>query len=234
MSYKNDISGVYCLKSIEKNLIYIGSSQKIKRRFALHKSAIKREDNKRSVAAFYGCNIVLEILEQTDNLLEREQYWIDFYRNQNIWKLVNIFDANREKTSISDNFRNKMSKIVKERWKNQQYREEQIKKSSKTFFTPERLNKKIHIYLENGNYIGYFPSAKIASEILNISKGVCYAARGKYRNKFYIQGYIAIYDELRVLYKLDELLEAHQELRVISSQAWEVSFEYHEGSTTNQ
>ena len=34
MPFKNEISGVYCLKAIDCKMIYIGSSSKIKRIFA--------------------------------------------------------------------------------------------------------------------------------------------------------------------------------------------------------
>ena len=68
--------------------------------------------------------------------------------------------------------------------------------------------------------MGYTQSAKILGQMLNLPKSiVSNCARGAYRNKFKYKDYIFIYDEKRVLYKLDELLEAHQELRVISSQA---------------
>ena len=234
MPYKNEISGVYCLKSIDCKIIYIGSSTNIKRRFALHKSSIKRKDFSRGVSPFFDCkDLRLEILEETSNLLEREQYWIDFYKNQDIWKLINVFDADRKGSNIQDSFRKKMSSVLKDRWKNPEYRELALSKSKKTRFTSERSNKKVHIY-KNGVYEGYLPSSKKASEILKIPE-ICLAscARGKYRNKHKYREYIFVYDQIRVLYKLEELLEAHQELRVISSRAWEANFEYQEGSTTN-
>lgn len=234
MPYKNEISGVYCLKAIDCKMIYIGSSSKIKRRFALHKSNIKRKDTKRGVTQLFDCKeIKLEILEETSNLLEREQYWIDFYKNQDTWKLVNTFDADRRESSIQDSFRKKMSSIAKDRWKNDEYREYILSKSEVSRFTPERLNKKVHIY-KKGVYLGFLPSSKQASEVLNIAETILAScARGKYRNKHQYKDYIFVYDQIRVLYKLEELLEAHQELRVISSQAWEANFEYQEGSTTN-
>lgn len=234
MPYKEDISGVYCLKAIDCGLIYIGSSKGIKHRYSTHKYAIRKGDTKRYVKEFINCkDIQCEILEVTDNLFEREQYWIEFYKNQNVWKLVNVFDADREGSSVPDSFRNKMSLIRKEKWKDEEYRKSRLENLKRTQFSTERLNKKVHFY-KNGIYMGYAPSAKILGQILNLPKNiVANCARGAYRNKFKYKDYIFIYDEKRVLYKLDELLEAHQELRVISSQAWEASFEYHEGSETN-
>ena len=235
MKTTNKITGVYCIKSLDYKLVYIGSSKDIKHRFSTHKYAIKKKDSKRGIIRlFESKQIILEILEITENLLEREQYWIDFYKNQTVWEIINEFDANRNNSTVSDNFRKKMSVIRKEKWKNKEYADKILKSSLKSRFTAERLNKRVHIYLKNGVYKGYIDSAKKTSEVLNLNIiSTASASRGNFRNSFKYKDFLFVYEQIRVLYKLDELLELHQELRTISSQAWEDSFEYHEGSTTN-
>ena len=104
MPYKEDISGVYCLRAADCGFIYTGSSKDIKHRYSVHISS---------------------------NLFEREQYWIGFYKNQSVWKLVNVFDADREDSSVPDSFRNKMSLIRKEKWKDEEYRKSQLKRLEK-------------------------------------------------------------------------------------------------------
>lgn len=239
--YKNNLSGVYCLKTLNTKLIYIGSSETLSTRKALHKSAIKSRDTRRANAEILstisqGDTYQFEVIELCDNLLEREQYWIDFYKKQDTYKLVNKFDANRLDSDCPQEFRDKMSDISKERWKNPTYREQILKSSFATRFTPERLNKLLHCFnFYTGVYIRTCPSAKLAAEELGLSKSsIAAAAKGKFRGSFKYSNIIFIYQEIGVLYKLDELLETHQELRAISSQAWEVFNKYHEGSTTNQ
>lgn len=227
MPYKNDFSGVYCLKTLNTKLIYIGSSKGLSKRKALHKSAIKKGDKKRSSkiidAVSQGDIYSFEIIELCENLLEREQYWINFYKSQNVYELVNEFDADRNGSDCSQSFKNKMSKIREEKWKDDEYREQMLPKLVKTQFTAERLNKQVHIFGLEGEYLGNFLSAKNAASWLNLNEvSVSAAARGMYRGKFKYKDKLFIYQQVRVLYKLDELLEAHQELRVISSQAWEV------------
>lgn len=238
MPNKLFISGVYCIKTLDTKLIYIGSSKNIHQRIALHKSAFKKKDLRRGTTAFFDSpkeKIVFSLLEECPNYLEREQYWIDFYRNQDVYRIVNVFDADRCNSTCSKEFKDKMSQIRKEKWKDPTYRENTLKKILPTMFTIERLNKKVHVYTAQGIYKGYFKSAKSTAIEMGVNPiSIAASARGQFKNKFKHKNFIFIYEQVRVLNKLSELLELHQELRTISSQAWEASFEYHEGSTTNQ
>lgn len=79
------ISGVYKITNIETNECYVGSSKNIKMRLAVHKclSTWKKEPNKKLYIAFqqYGLDkFKFEIVEETTNLKEREQYWIDLLK----------------------------------------------------------------------------------------------------------------------------------------------------------
>ena len=79
------ISGVYKITNVETNEFYIGSSVDIKRRWIYHKalSVWKKCPNSKLYIAFqqYGLDkFSFEILEKTDNLKEREQYYIDLLK----------------------------------------------------------------------------------------------------------------------------------------------------------
>ena len=79
---QNMISGVYKITNIITGEFYIGSSKDIKLRRAVHKSpsAQKRLLNSKLYKAMaqYGLdNFTFEVLEETVDLHNREQYWIE-------------------------------------------------------------------------------------------------------------------------------------------------------------
>ena len=79
---QNKISGVYKITNNITGDFYIGSSKDIKRRWTRHKNPSVRAQQPNSRLykdiAYYGLdNFTFEIIEETDNLKEREQYWID-------------------------------------------------------------------------------------------------------------------------------------------------------------
>lgn len=76
------ISGVYKITNIITGDFYIGSSKNIEKRWANHKclSVWKRYPRMKLYQAFikYSLNnFTFEIIEKTDNLREREQYYIE-------------------------------------------------------------------------------------------------------------------------------------------------------------
>ncbi len=96
------ISGVYKITNNITNDFYIGSSKDIKRRWACHKSPSKwaQHPNLRMYQdmAQYGLNnFIFEVIEETDNLKEREQYWIE--------QLKPIYNSNRAIGFDADNFK---------------------------------------------------------------------------------------------------------------------------------
>lgn len=75
------ISGIYKITNLETNECYVGSSVDVKTRWTTHKapSRWKQCPNNKLYIDFqqYGLDkFVFEILEETDNLKEREQYYI--------------------------------------------------------------------------------------------------------------------------------------------------------------
>lgn len=220
-------SGVYAVKALDSKLIYIGSTKQLRTRRNGHMSNIRLKKIDRGckpiIDAYHlGDFVTFEVLELCDNYLEREQHWMDLYKADKTYTLINQFDADRNGSYTTPEFREKMSQIRRDKWKDPLYRASILVKGEATRFTAERLNKMTHVFFLNGNYMGVFASALEASRhTLVYRQSVSAAARGQYVGKFKCKGYLFVYDW--VLDKLDELLEAHQELRVISSQAWEAA-----------
>ena len=76
------ISGVYKITNKITGDFYIGSSKDIKLRWATHKSPSthKRYPNAKlykAMAQYGRDNFTIEVIEETDNLREREQYYIE-------------------------------------------------------------------------------------------------------------------------------------------------------------
>jgi len=79
-------SGVYMIKNIVNNKQYIGSSKNINERWVKHKFTLnnKKHCNKHLNSAWnkYGeDNFIFSVIEyvELDKLIEREQYYIDYY-----------------------------------------------------------------------------------------------------------------------------------------------------------
>src|SRR3989304_1340137 len=85
---KNDTSGIYVIRNINNNKIYIGSAFSFYFRWALHIHNLKKNKhhsphlqrswNKNSKDSFVF--EVIEYVEDKNKLIEREQNWIDFFR----------------------------------------------------------------------------------------------------------------------------------------------------------
>ena len=105
------ISGVYKITNKITGDFYIGSSKDIKKRWSKHKnpSGQKRQPNSKLYKAMvsYGLdNFTFEIIEKTDNLREREQYWID--------KLKPSYNVRRAKGLDKDSIRQYYKEYHKE------------------------------------------------------------------------------------------------------------------------
>ena len=90
-----DKAGIYSIRNITNNKVYIGKTNKFSRRFATHKCALKRkckkQENQHLINAWhkYGKeNFTFEIIEIVDInsnfdsfLKERELFWMEFYKS---------------------------------------------------------------------------------------------------------------------------------------------------------
>lgn len=224
-------SGVYCIEIVEKDKFYIGSSKNLRIRKNLHYSHIKNKNydhgNRILIDEFhFGTILRFSILEITDNYLNREQFWIDDFKSKNK-QIINIFDADRLNSNVPDSFKNKMSQVAKNRWKDPAYRAIKLEQNKATQFTPERLNKEVLVF-KNNILIAIYASAKIAAKQMSLNNiSLSSAARGKFRDSHIYKGYKFIYKE--VLYKQGELLE-HPE---VDNQQPNLSRNALKGSTTN-
>ena len=83
-----NFGGIYCIKNVINNKLYIGSAISIRNRTKNHRKLLtaNKHPNKHLQAAWNNCAIdfefyVIEIINDQSKLLEREQYWIDFYQS---------------------------------------------------------------------------------------------------------------------------------------------------------
>jgi hypothetical protein len=156
-------SGVYALRALENNTIYIGSTKCFKNRKNNHMCNLKK--NIDYMPAFLGMTVEFAILEVCDNFIEREQYWIDFYKSNPLFKIINIFDAERVGSNVPQQFKSKMSNILKDRWKNLSYRKATLDRIKATQFVKGQKSERCKVTIaemEDGSQKS-FPSAKLAA-----------------------------------------------------------------------
>ena len=94
---KRNISGIYIIKNTINDKVYIGSAVCIKQRFIGHKNQFKKQVHNIRFQNFvnkYGFNTlifeVIEYVNDKEKLIEREQYWIDYYESWKSKKGFNI------------------------------------------------------------------------------------------------------------------------------------------------
>lgn len=105
---EDTIIGIYCVKNIINNKLYIGSSIDIDRRFKDHKRLLKGEYHyniflQRSWNKYGEGNFIFEIIEilsDDHNLIEREQFYIDKYESYNKNKGYNILKVANTRKGI--------------------------------------------------------------------------------------------------------------------------------------
>lgn len=90
-------TGIYCIRNLVNDKIYIGSSVNIESRWKTHKKLLKSNSHHSNILqnSFnkYGKdNFSFEIVsyvENKDNLIKYEQYWLDFFKPEyNICKVA--------------------------------------------------------------------------------------------------------------------------------------------------
>lgn len=88
-SYNDKASGIYIIRNTVNGKIYIGSSTHIQSRFSAHRSRLKKQEHDNSYLQNtfnkYGIDVlefgIIEIVNDRNKILEREQFWIDHYRS---------------------------------------------------------------------------------------------------------------------------------------------------------
>lgn len=80
-------SGIYIIRNLINNKVYIGSAKNIRTRINIHKHYLNNNKHhskklQYSYNKYYG-NFLVSILEKTsiENLIIREQYWINYFQS---------------------------------------------------------------------------------------------------------------------------------------------------------
>jgi hypothetical protein len=157
--------GIYCIKCLKNNKIYVGSAINIKYRFTRHKNDLlnKKHHSKHLQRAWdlYGENeFSFEILESNlDNnlLIERENYWISFFRSSERRYGFNILNNARTRLGIKHSKKTK-NKISKNSFSKGKFYENSIHGS-----------KEVYQYDFDGNFIKKWNSLKEPANILSIT-----------------------------------------------------------------
>ena len=102
---ENKIAGIYKITNTITGDFYIGSSHDIKLRWNIHKTpyTIKKHPNVKLYKAMtqYGIdNFTIEVIEKTDNLREREQYYIEQLKPVYNDRHADGYNIERKKESI--------------------------------------------------------------------------------------------------------------------------------------
>jgi group I intron endonuclease len=82
------VSGIYKILNKINNKSYIGSSSNIKSRWNVHLSKLNLQKHhsillQRAYNKYGEENFVFIIIEECENLIEREQFWLDYYKSYN-------------------------------------------------------------------------------------------------------------------------------------------------------
>lgn len=232
------ISGIYIIKNIINNKVYIGSSSNLKQRLRQHRSFLKLNQhcNKHLQASYnkYGIeNFIFNILEITKDIEDREIFYINQFQANG-----RNFGYNKRLTPNSNNGRivNEQGRLnMSKGQKGKKYKPEDIKKRSET------QSKIVLMFDLNLNLIKTFNSFKETSAFLNIhysniSKAIsknkiCKNHYWKSISKFDLIAGNCNKELCELLGSLRlELIKKYSLNRVISSQALQ---ECNEGSTTN-
>lgn len=155
-------SGIYAIKNLSTNKIYIGKAKCIYRRIQQHINQLNKkskDENRYLINAWhkYGRNdfeyFVIEYLPLDDTLIsERELYWQEYYDALNRDKGYNLRKDSKTGLIVSDETRRKLSDAQNKRFKDPEER----KKCSHDFWqkNPESL-KQMSIKLKSINSIYY-------------------------------------------------------------------------------
>jgi len=102
-------SGIYCIRSVSQNKIYIGQSVDLNRRILNHKYLLKKGKHSNEILQRhhdkYGINdLKFETIEfcEIENLDDRERYWINYYDSMNRSNGFNMESGGNENKKISE------------------------------------------------------------------------------------------------------------------------------------
>lgn len=177
MPYKK-ISGIYQIKNVINNKVYVGSSINLKNRLNTHKYTLKHNNhfnnhlqssyNKHGVE-----NFIFEIIEECDKevLLERENYWIKNFRATD-----KNFGYNK-RPDATNNSGIIISEITREKLRSSHLGHKRSEEAHNKILSSQYKN--VYQYSFNGDFINGFQSIIEAEKKTNILKtGISACCRG--------------------------------------------------------
>lgn len=184
-NYICGMKGIYIIKNNINDKVYIGSTKNVKRRFYHHKYNLKKNkhSNPRLQKFYnkYGISSLefkmLEIVEIDDDLLPREQYYLNKYKSKFNIDTIAGSSLGRKcsketRIKISKKLKaanlkgRKKSEITKERMRKPKTKEHALKIKEAQKYT----RKKVYQYSLNLELLNIFESVSEAGRITNIGR----------------------------------------------------------------
>lgn len=136
------ISCIYCIKNLQSGKKYIGSCKKLRNRIHLHIRTLKHQNHHSRILqrAFnkYGienfCVEILEVVNEIKDLLNREQYYLDFYNPEyNIAKVAGSSLGIKRTDEFKEKIRKAISGVKHPQWRKDLKSKYQLGKKHKKF-----------------------------------------------------------------------------------------------------
>lgn len=165
---------IYKITNIINNKFYIGSAtwyskRKDKHLWTLKKSIHANRYLQNAWNKYGEENFIFEIIEQCNesNLIEREQYWLDFYNcyNRNVGYNIQPNASSPKGCKRTNEFKEKIGNF----WRGKKFSKKRIEELIER--TTKKQGKAVNMYDKEMNFIKEFKSISEASREIKISIG---------------------------------------------------------------
>lgn len=151
--------GIYCIRNLVNNKVYIGKSKNIYKRIYQHLYDLKRNRKMENPYLLRSWNkygkdnfeyFVIEFLEENEKLLsDRELYWMKIYNSLNREFGYNLRSDSSTKMIVHKETSIKISERLKKEWSQGKRKEHSKKLSDNWKLTPERNKKQSEVMSKN-------------------------------------------------------------------------------------